>query len=47
MWKPQHYVRSWLAKDRRDATSLQGMARDVKIPNDASHETLRTLWEIL
>ena len=38
MWKPQHYVRTWLAKDRRDATSLKGMARDAKIQDDASQE---------
>ena len=47
MWKPQHYVRTWLAKDRRDATSLKGMARDAKIQDDASQETLCTLWEIM
>jgi hypothetical protein len=47
MWKPQHYVRTWLAKDRRDATSLKGMARDAKIQDDASQETLCTLWKIM
>ena len=32
LWKPEPYVKSWLAADRRDATSLHGMARTTKLP---------------
>jgi hypothetical protein len=43
VWNPQPYVRSWLAKDRRDATSLHGMARTVKV---ASLEGRSSVWKV-
>lgn len=45
LWNPQSYVRLWLAKDRRDATSLHGMARLTKPPTP--HETMSSVWKIL
>lgn len=44
IWNPQPYVRSWLAMDRRDATSLRGMSRTVKI---LSPEEISSVWKIL
>jgi len=45
LWNPQSYVRSWLANDRRDATSLHGMTRLVKPPTP--HETMYSVWKVL
>jgi len=43
IWKPEPYVKSWLAKDRRDATSLSGMARTGKLP---SADKRPSVWKV-
>ena len=35
-WNPLPYIKAWLAKDRRDATSLHGMTRAMDVPQPGS-----------
>ena len=44
-WHPLPYVKAWLAKDRRDATSLHGMARAMDVPQPGS--MMESVWNIL
>ena len=44
-WNPLPYVKASLAKDRRDATSLHGMARAMDVPQPGS--MMESEWNIL
>ena len=43
MLRPECYVKSWLAKDRRAATSLHGKARASKLPAD---DKIQSAWKV-
>ena len=44
MWNPLPFVKAWHAKNRRDATSLHGMERQIHVPE--AGDALVNVWNI-